>query len=168
MWQAAQRLVDGAGLSGRARNAVIKFIELIEGLNEFSELPLPDLCEKAIEHSGLIAHFEKQKGEKDQMRVENLEELANAARQFATYSSDGLSPLTAFLSHTALEAGEEQGPAQQDSVQLMTLHSAKGWNFPWCSCAAWTHLRRGRRKRTGAGGFRLGRQEVASGRLCPS
>ena len=130
LWQAAQRLVDGAGLSGRARNAVAKFIELIEGLNEFSELPLPDLCEKAIGHSGLIAHFEKQKGEKDQMRVENLEELANAARQFATYSGDGLSPLTAFLSHTALESGEEQGPAQQDSVQLMTLHSAKGLEFP--------------------------------------
>jgi len=84
-----------------------------------------------IKRSGLIAHFQKEKGEKGEARIENLEELVTAARQF-DYDRDEIDmpPLAAFLSHAALEAGETQGDESQDCVQLMTLHSAKGLEFP--------------------------------------
>jgi DNA helicase-2/ATP-dependent DNA helicase PcrA len=88
-----------------------------------------------VQHSGLIEHHEKEKGEKGQSRIENLEELVNAARQFAGQwqedNEEGFnSPLAAFLDQAALDAGEAQADVHTDSVQLMTLHSAKGLEFP--------------------------------------
>jgi DNA helicase-2/ATP-dependent DNA helicase PcrA len=75
--------------------------------------------------------YEQEKGEKGQARIENLEELVTATRQFSYQEEDqDLMPLQAFLSHAALEAGEGQADAYQDAVQLMTLHSAKGLEFP--------------------------------------
>lgn len=71
------------------------------------------------------------KGEKGQARIENLEELVTATRQYSYQDEDqDLMPLQAFLSHAALEAGDGQADAYQDAVQLMTLHSAKGLEFP--------------------------------------
>ena len=66
-----------------------------------------------------------------QTRIENLDELVTATRQFSYNEEDeDLMPLQAFLSHAALEAGEGQADTWQDAVQLMTLHSAKGLEFP--------------------------------------
>jgi DNA helicase-2/ATP-dependent DNA helicase PcrA len=127
LYQAAQ---TSAGLSGRARNAILAFLNIMDTLRQDLELPLHELTAKVIEQSTLLAHFKKQKNEKDQMRVENLEELVNATEQFALGVHEELSPLNAFLSHTALESGEEQNQSIQDCVQLMTLHSAKGLEFP--------------------------------------
>ena len=74
---------------------------------------------------------EKEKGEKAQARVENLDELVTATQQFTQMEEDqDLSPLVAFLSHAALEAGDNQAEADEAAVQLMTLHSAKGLEFP--------------------------------------
>ncbi len=136
LWQAAQALAQERALGGRATNALSAFIELIERLaEETRDLALGEQVEHVVNHSGLIEYYEKEKGEKGRARVENLEELANAARQYETEAdeeieSSGMNPLSAFLAHAALEAGEGQGDAWEDCVQLMTLHSAKGLEFP--------------------------------------
>ena len=86
----------------------------------------------AIVRSGLREYHEKDKTSAES-RLENLDELINVASRFERTPEDleaGLSELAAFLSHAALEAGETQGEAWQDCVQLMTLHSAKGLEFP--------------------------------------
>ena len=83
----------------------------------------------AIDASGLIEYHKKEKGEKGQARVENLEELGNAARQF-TPEGEEFTPLQQFLDLAALDAGDAQADEHEDCVQLMTLHSAKGLEFP--------------------------------------
>jgi DNA helicase-2/ATP-dependent DNA helicase PcrA len=86
-----------------------------------------------IEESQLVSHYEKEPTEKMESRVENLRELVNAAEAFVIPAEDedaGMTDLQSFLSHAALEAGETQGEAWDDCVQLMTLHSAKGLEFP--------------------------------------
>jgi DNA helicase-2/ATP-dependent DNA helicase PcrA len=77
----------------------------------------------------LIAFHEKEKGEKGQARIENLQELVVATRQFEQQDED-ISPLQEFLDGAALDAGDQQADEYEDSVQLMTLHSAKGLEFP--------------------------------------
>ena len=81
--------------------------------------------------SGLTTHFKKSGGEKAITRVENLEELTRAARNFrAEPDTEGIiDPLSDFLSHAALEAGETQAAEWEDCVQLMSLHAAKGLEF---------------------------------------
>ncbi|MEE8428263.1 MAG: 3'-5' exonuclease, partial [Gammaproteobacteria bacterium] len=130
--RAAELLVRGESLSARARNALLGFLHLLEELGQGLEgLPLGEQVEQVLAESGLWEHYSKEKGEKGISRRENLEELVNAARQFAWEDDEsGLDPLSIFLSHAALEAGEAQADAAQDCVQLMTLHSAKGLEFP--------------------------------------
>lgn len=94
------------------------------------KLALGEITTRVLYGSGLFDHYQKEKGEKGQTRVENLEELINAAKQYQDDSNSELSPLAAFLSHAVLESGENQGDASEDCVQLMTLHSAKGLEFP--------------------------------------
>jgi DNA helicase II / ATP-dependent DNA helicase PcrA len=134
LWQAGCDLLDQKGLPGRAANAVNAFMQLIEEISERVEgLPLYSMCQQVIEHSGLLRFHEQEKGEKAQARVENLEELVSAARGFenemAMEEEEG-DTLLAFLAHASLEAGESQADRFEDSVQLMTLHSAKGLEFP--------------------------------------
>jgi DNA helicase-2/ATP-dependent DNA helicase PcrA len=132
LWEAA-RVVGGSNELGARGSAALRvFLDLIDRLaEEVKDLPLFEQTEHAIQQSGLIAHYQKEKGEKGQARVENLEELVSAARQFE-YSPEELdmAPLPAFLAHAALEAGEGQAEENTDCVQLMTLHSAKGLEFP--------------------------------------
>jgi DNA helicase II / ATP-dependent DNA helicase PcrA len=82
-----------------------------------------------LKSSGLIEHYRREKVERGEARVENLEELVSAARGFAPEEAE-LPPLAAFLAHAALEAGEGQADEWEDCVQMMTLHSAKGLEFP--------------------------------------
>jgi DNA helicase-2/ATP-dependent DNA helicase PcrA len=96
-------------------------------------LTLAEQVDHAITHTGLRDHYEKDSRGNGEARVENLDELVNVASRFAMTPEDveaGLTELSAFLSHAALEAGEGQGEAWDDCVQLMTLHSAKGLEFP--------------------------------------
>ncbi|MAG67010.1 MULTISPECIES: DNA helicase II [Pseudomonadaceae] len=134
MWQAACDLLDNKGLPGRAANAVQGFMVLIEEMAERAQgLPLYSQAQIAIEHSGLLRFHEQEKGDKGQARVENLEELVSAARGFENDMADAEEDgdvLLAFLAHASLEAGETQADRFEDSVQLMTLHSAKGLEFP--------------------------------------
>ncbi len=130
LWQAAGAIASNE-LSGRASNAVNAFLSLIERLaRETRGLDLHDQVDHVIYASGLVDFFKKDKGEKGETRVENLLELVSAARSFEPDPAEEMTPLDEFLSHAALEAGEGQADAWEDCVQLMTMHSAKGLEFP--------------------------------------
>ncbi|HIJ35330.1 MAG TPA: UvrD-helicase domain-containing protein, partial [Gammaproteobacteria bacterium] len=130
LWQAATEQSEGTLLAARARNALINFMQLIERMSEeATDKVLSDQVDIAIHKSTLFDHYKNQKSEKAQARVENLEELVTAARQYSP--EDGsLNILDEFLAQAALEAGDTQGDEWEDCVQLMTLHSAKGLEFP--------------------------------------
>lgn len=133
LWSAARDLVERNQLSARANGAVRNFLVLIENLaNDALDTRLDTQIELAVEKSQLIEHYKKEKGEKGEARIENLQELMGAGRTFIQEADveDGMTELAAFLAHAALEAGESQSDPYEDSVQLMTLHSAKGLEFP--------------------------------------
>lgn len=132
LWQAAKALLAEQSLPPRATQSLTGFIVLIEQLAlEIKELNLGELTEHVLRRSGLLEFYQQEKSEKALSRVENLEELINATQEFTPEDADKhLPPLEAFLAHAALEAGENQAGTFTDSVQLMTLHSAKGLEFP--------------------------------------
>jgi len=135
LWRAAARSIANKALSARAAGAVSGFMTLVDELAEqTSDLPLEERTGIVIERSQLLAHYERDKVDRAQTRVENLHELVTAARDFVQEEVEGeepaQDPLMAFLAHAALEAGEDQAEAWQECVHLMTLHSAKGLEFP--------------------------------------
>lgn len=131
LWEAAVMVAADRELPARSGKALQNFLELIETLDrETHSLELHEQVKHVIEASGLIAHYLKDKTGGAEARIENLEELVSAARDdFGSEDSD-LPPLLDFLSFAVLESGEAQAGAGEDSVQLMTLHSAKGLEFP--------------------------------------
>jgi len=132
LWEAAA-LPAGAGgaeLGGRAAAALAGFLVLIERLAaETAELVLHEQVDAVLRGSGLIAHYQRDVPARGEARVENLDELVSAARGFTPEASE-LPPLEAFLAHAALESGEGQAEQWEDCVQMMTLHMAKGLEFP--------------------------------------
>ncbi len=130
MWRAAGAIASN-DLNGRAANAVNAFMSLIERMaRETNGLSLHDQVDHVIHLSTLLEFFKKDRGEKGETRIENLLELVSAAKSFEPDPAEEMAPLDEFLSHAALEAGEGQADAWEDCVQLMTLHSAKGLEFP--------------------------------------
>ena len=98
---------------------------------ETREQPLEQQADIAIKRSGIYAMYQAEKGEKAQARLENLEELVSACKQFEMPDEvENMSMLDGFLAHASLEAGESQADSHQDAVQLMTIHTAKGLEFP--------------------------------------
>ncbi len=135
MWDAALAELTANTLAGRAKNALKAFLGLIDAMaREFAgDLTLSEQIDHAIQTTELRAYYQRDTRGSAETRVENLDELVNVASRFQLSQEDldaGLSELAAFLSHAALEAGEAQGEAGQECVQLMTLHSAKGLEFP--------------------------------------
>ncbi len=131
LWQASKSLIQTSQLPARACGSLAGFIQLIESaFEDLHELPISEQIQLMIEISQLDSMYAKEKGEKALARKENLAELANAAREFDADEYPELSPMTAFLAHASLEAGDNQAEQYQDCVQLMTLHSAKGLEFP--------------------------------------
>ncbi len=138
MWQACKDAIVDGRLAGRAAGSVGAFLKLIDDLAEATEdLELHELTDYVVRETGLLAYHGREPGERGLARKENLQELVNAARQFTgelvfpLQDDDAaeVSVLQEFLDQAALDAGETQagsGPA----VQLMTLHSAKGLEFP--------------------------------------
>ena len=127
---AAAELAAAPALSGRGAGALHGFLLLIERLGRDIEgLPLHEQVDHVINNSGLIEHYRKEKGDRGEARIENLDELVSAARGYAPEGGD-LPPLQSFLAHAVLESGETQGGEWEDCVQMMTLHSAKGLEFP--------------------------------------
>jgi len=135
LWAASGTAIQSGALGAKAAQALAQFRALIEGLaRERDGLPLHELVDRAIQAAGLADHYRKEQGERGEIRIENLAELVSAARGFALEDST-LAPLEAFLAHAALESGEGQAESWEDCVQLMTLHSAKGLEFPVvCLC----------------------------------
>ena len=137
LWQAAGALVAENALAARARNAVAGFLSLIEALDaETVDLALKDRVDHVLARTRLREHWSSEaRGQLDaESRLENLDELVSVASRFSRAELDedqqSMSELVAFLSYAALEAGEGQAQADEDGVQLMTLHSAKGLEFP--------------------------------------
>ncbi|EOX1297704.1 DNA helicase II [Vibrio cholerae] len=132
LWDASVGLLNDQVLTGRAASALSRFVELINALEEEGiDMPLHVLTDHAVKTSGLLEMYQQEKGEKSKVRIENLEELVTATRQFEKpEEAQDMTMLTAFLTHAALEAGEGQADEHDDAVQLMTLHSAKGLEFP--------------------------------------
>jgi DNA helicase-2/ATP-dependent DNA helicase PcrA len=134
LWTAANELANDSQLTNRARSAICVYIELITRMQkELAGLDLGEQIKYSIEISGLKQHFGKDQSEKGQSRTENLQELIGAGTGFAmdaALAEENMLPLDAFLAHAALEAGEGQAEAWEDCVQLMTLHSVKGLEFP--------------------------------------
>ena len=130
MWRAAGAVASDE-LAGRAASAVLAFMNLIERMaRETTGLDLQDKVDHVIHASGLVEMFRNDKGESGETKLENLMELVSAAKSFEPDPAGEMSPLDEFLSHAALEAGEGQAEAWEDCVQLMTMHSAKGLEFP--------------------------------------
>ena len=133
LWKAAQRAVAYKELSTRAGNSLADFLRLIDRLGQETEdLPLGETMDAVIRGSRLPEHYRNARDGRGEERIENLDELVTAAREFESNGTveEGMTPLSAFLAHAALEAGEGQAEAHEDCVQLMTLHSAKGLEFP--------------------------------------
>ncbi len=132
LWQATVYLLQQNNLSARSANALKTFLMLIKNLaTECTDLELFEQVKRVVERSGLIELYKKEQGDKSEARVENLEELVNAARlfDFEQDAGEALNPLDLFLAHATLESGEMQGETFEDCVQLMTLHAAKGLEF---------------------------------------
>ncbi len=128
MWAVAK---NSAALLGRTGGALTQFLQLIDAIDEATRnVPLSLATEIVIDRSGLREHYKKERGEQAESRLENLDELVNAAKSFEHPEEEGVAPVDAFLTHAALEAGERQAGEGEDCVQLMTLHSAKGLEFP--------------------------------------
>lgn len=137
LWDAARLAVTHDMLPKRASSSVASFMDLVDELAAATqELPLHEIVDHVINQSGLIEHHRKEKGEKGEARVDNLQELIGAAQQFNADEVDdedqpeNSSDLTLFLDRAALDAGDAQADEYEDAVQLMTLHSAKGLEFP--------------------------------------
>ncbi|HBH09990.1 MAG TPA: DNA helicase II [Gammaproteobacteria bacterium] len=134
LWAAAHHIIEHKLLSPRAVNALEEFIRLVQRMSLTKSQPaLDDRVDSIIKLSGLINHFKKEKGEKGLARIENLEELVKASSEFELDDNEELkemSAMQAFLAHAALESGETQAGDKSNCVHLMTLHSAKGLEFP--------------------------------------
>ena len=133
LWQAAQQLVQDKLLPARAVTALAGFLNLVQQMSlTITGGSLDEIVASAIKLSGLIGHYHKEPGEKGQARIDNLDELVSAAKEFRVNADlhGELGPLPAFLAHAALESGETQADAYTDCVHLMTMHAAKGLEFP--------------------------------------
>nr|VFK45159.1 MAG: ATP-dependent DNA helicase UvrD [Candidatus Kentron sp. SD]VFK48496.1 MAG: ATP-dependent DNA helicase UvrD [Candidatus Kentron sp. SD]VFK80436.1 MAG: ATP-dependent DNA helicase UvrD [Candidatus Kentron sp. SD] len=143
LWAATKSLIDRGEPTSRAAGLLGSFLRLIDTLSEPfraeapARKPLHEIVDETVKKTGLLLHYKTDKSDRSEARVENLEELISAVRQFEREGSvsdregngDEMEPLAAFLSHAALEAGEG-GETEEDCVHLMSFHAAKGLEFP--------------------------------------
>lgn len=133
LWQACQHMINNNDLKGRSAKVITHFVELINQLEDDScNLNLDQQANFVIQYSGLKAMYQAEKGERAEARIENLNELVTACQTFEIDPEleEEQTKLTAFLTHAALESGESQADEYESAVQLMTMHSAKGLEFP--------------------------------------
>jgi ATP-dependent DNA helicase UvrD/PcrA len=129
MWEAAGACIQELG--ARTGQSLHGFMLLIEQLDkQMRPLPLHEQVDHVINASGLLAHYQQERGDRGEARVENLNELVSAARGYEPDADSEALPMASFLAHAVLESGEDQADAWEDCVQMMTLHSAKGLEFP--------------------------------------
>ncbi len=129
MWEAAGACTQELG--ARTAQSLHGFMLMIEQLDkQMRPLPLHEQVDHVINASGLVAHYQQERGDRGEARIENLNELVTAARNYEPDAESEALPLASFLAHAVLESGEDQADAWEDSVQMMTLHSAKGPGVP--------------------------------------
>jgi DNA helicase-2/ATP-dependent DNA helicase PcrA len=132
LWRAAGAVITEDAIPKRSSKALYAFVNLVDRLAlETRELSLHDQVREVTEASGLIAHHGRDGQISSEAKVENLEELVSAAQGVIQDEDSELPPLAEFLSYAVLESGDAQAEDYEDSVQLMTLHSAKGLEFPF-------------------------------------
>jgi len=133
LWQAVQMMLAAQQLPARSAAALTSFTQLINSCAlQIVKLEFEELVRFVINTTNLRIHYDKDPRERRQMRLENLDELISAAKQFAAAlaETDRQLLLNSFLAKAALEAGEQTDDNGNDGVQLMTLHAAKGLEFP--------------------------------------
>ncbi len=133
LWEACQFMLKNDELKGRSAKVIQNFVSVIDQLeDDSSHLDLDQQANYVIQHSGLKAMYQAEKGERAEARIENLNELVTACQTFEADPEliEEQTKLTSFLTHAALEAGESQADDYEPAVQLMTMHSAKGLEFP--------------------------------------
>ena len=135
LWAAAAQCIAAGALGPKAEAAVNGFLKLIDQLaTDIAGLELHEQVDHVINNSGLVEHHKKEKADRGEARVENLNELVSAARGFEpdglNSDEEALPPLESFLAHAVLESGEGQADEWEDCIQMMTLHTAKGLEFP--------------------------------------
>ena len=134
LWTASESLCENKKLTNRAVSSFTLFHELIQTLQaEASTLTLAEQIKEIIHRTHLMENYMREAHDRWESRKENLQELIAACSEFdpeALLADEGITPTQAFLSHAALESGEQQASEYQDAVQLMTMHSAKGLEFP--------------------------------------
>ena len=133
LWEACQFMLKNDELKGRSAKVIQNFVSIIDQLeDDSSHLDLDQQANYVIQHSGLKAMYQAEKGERAEARIENLNELVTACQTFEADPEliEEQTKLTSFLTHAALEAGESQADDYEPAVQLMTMHSAKGLEFP--------------------------------------
>ena len=135
MWDTARHLLETRGLSSRAAGALGAFLAFIDALEEeIRDVAAGEQVRLAVERSALAEHYKREGEERAQTRTENLKELASAADEHCAALADpeeeDSGRMTSFLAHAALESGEEQAGDDDDALHLMTLHAAKGLEFP--------------------------------------
>ncbi|HEY5623810.1 MAG TPA: DNA helicase II [Gammaproteobacteria bacterium] len=131
LWRAAGGIIAENVLPKRSANALWAFLSLVDRLDaETRNMSLHDQVREVTHASGLIAHHGRDGQLTGEAKVENLEELVSAAQGVILDEESELPPLAEFLSYAVLESGDTQAEDYEDSVQLMTLHSAKGLEFP--------------------------------------
>ncbi|MHC6216961.1 DNA helicase II [Stenotrophomonas acidaminiphila] len=138
LWEAAMLATQGGDLAARARNALAGFLNLVQQIGgETAQMTLAERIDHVLVRSALREHWSKESRNTldSESRSDNLDELVSVASRFVQRDQDeegaaDMSELVAFLSYASLEAGEGQAQAGEDGVQLMTLHSAKGLEFP--------------------------------------
>ncbi|MEY3974971.1 MAG: hypothetical protein RLZZ33_26 [Pseudomonadota bacterium] len=133
LWSSAQRCIAEGSLGAKGASSLHGFLQLIDRLaTDTRELALHEIVDQVINSSGLLEHHRKEKAERGEARADNLLELVSAARGFEPegVEDEQLPPLESFLAHAVLESGEGQAEAWEDCIQMMTLHTAKGLEFP--------------------------------------
>ena len=138
LWEASMLATQGNDLTSRAKNALAGFINLVQQIGgETAQMTLAERIDHVLVRSALRDHWSKESRNAldSESRSDNLDELVSVASRFVQRDIDeegaaDMSELVAFLSYASLEAGEGQAQAGEDGVQLMTLHSAKGLEFP--------------------------------------
>ncbi|MEC8422066.1 MAG: UvrD-helicase domain-containing protein [Pseudomonadota bacterium] len=131
LFQSAYDALKNKNFSNKVNNSLDNFFAVINHIKDMQDKKLPEIISTIIEKTGIKKPYENNKTEQNQSKIENIDELVSAASSFQEENYYNDEPvLDAFLSHVSLESGEGQGDKWEKCVQLMTIHAAKGLEFP--------------------------------------